>query len=185
MKKLFLFLMAFVVTASLLGLRTTRAQAADWIAYEESAYVYGKGIVYIFSATGHRTRDVKGASIYVGSDLYDLFCWVTTDKQHIVCNAQGGLTQFAGQTAIIYLAGQMFYVTIPHRGAPPEATTPAPQPLVCPDGQISGAAVLVDNDFTVFIPGDTLAEVQSQAENQYAPLSVQIVGELHCEWEPS
>lgn len=184
MKKFLLFLMAFVVTASLLGLRVTRAQAADWIAYEESAYVYGKGIVYIFSAAGHRTRDVKGASIYVGSDLYDLFCWVTTDKQHIVCNAQGGLTQFAGQTAIIYLAGQMFYVTIPHKGAPPEAASSQPQPLVCPDGQISGADVLFDGDgFPTFIPGDTLDEVASAAESW--EIEFEIVSELYCMMEPT
>jgi|CXWJ01.1.fsa_nt_gi hypothetical protein len=184
MKKLFLFLMVFVVTASLLGLRTTRAQAADWITYEESAFVYGKGIVYIFSAAGHRTRDVKGASIYVGSDLYNLFCWVTTDKQHIVCNAQGGLTQFAGQTAIIYLAGQMFYVTIPHRGSPPEATpTQEETPLVCPEGQVSGADVLfVGDSFPVFIQGSTLEEVQSSAESW--EVEFEIVSELYCQWKP-
>ena len=181
MKRLLLFLMAFVVTASLLGLRTTRAQAADWITYEESAYVYGKGIVYIFSAAGHRNRDVKGASIYVGSDLYDLFCWVTTDKQYIVCNAQGGLTQFAGQAAIIYLAGQMFYVTIPHRGAPQEAASP--EPLVCPEGQISGADVLFDGDgFPTFIPGNTLDEVASAAESW--EIEFEIVSGLYCAWEP-
>ena len=60
MKKLFLFLMVFVVTASLLGLRTTRAQAADWITYEESAFVYGKGIVTSFPRRGIAPGTSKG-----------------------------------------------------------------------------------------------------------------------------
>ncbi|MCC6298881.1 MAG: hypothetical protein IT314_06260 [Anaerolineales bacterium] len=188
MKKLFLVLMTLVLAVSALGLQVSRAQAADWIAYERSSFVQGKGIVYVFSAAGHNNKDVKGASIYVGSDFYDLFCWLTTDKEHIVCNAQGGLTQFAGQTAIIYLAGQIFYVTIPARGEPHESAAP---PLVCADGMIPGADVMVDFGFgdgwegPFFVEGSTLAEVQAQAETLYEEFLFKIVGELYCILEPT
>lgn len=184
MKKFLLLLMTLAVVASALGLQASRAQAAGWITYADGAYVEGKGIVYVFDATGYRNKDVKGASIYVGSDFYDLFCWVTEDKEQIVCNAQGGLTQFAGQTAIIYLAGQIFYVTIPGRGAPKEDAGP----LVCPEGLVPGADVFYDNgEFTgtTFVPGNTLAEVQSQAELWFEGFSIEIVSGLYCNEEPS
>jgi hypothetical protein len=184
MKKLLSLWMTLAVIASAFGLQVNRAQAADWITYEDSAYVQGKGIVYIFSAAGHKNKDVKGASIYVGSDFYDLFCWLTEDKEHIVCNAQGGLTQFAGQTAIIYLAGQIFYVTIPGAGGPSSSG-----PLVCPDGLVPGADVMVDFGNgplgPFFVPGSTLAEVQSQAESWFSGASIDIVSGLYCGEEPS
>lgn len=181
MKRFLLLSMAFALFVSA---GVSRVQAADWITYESSAYVEGKGIVYIFSAAGHRNKDVKGASIYVGSDFYDLFCWVTTDQEHIVCNAQGGLTQFAGQTAVIYLAGQIFYVTVPSRGAPKEDTGP----LECPDGLVPGADVMVDfgdgPEGPYFVPGSTLAEVQAQAESWFSGAEIEIVGGLYCGEEP-
>lgn len=187
MKKFLLLLMAFAVFISALGLQVNRAQAADWITYTDSAYVYGKGIVYIFDATGYRNKDLKNASIYVGSDFYDLFCWVTEDKEHIVCNAQGGLTQFAGQTAIIYLAGQIFYVTIPGRGSPKENIEDSP--LVCPEGLVPGADVMVDfgdgPEGPYFVPGSTPAEVQSQAESWFSGAEILSVGDLYCGEEPS
>ncbi len=176
--------MALAVFASTLGLQVSRAQASDWITFSEGAYVHGKGIVFIFDATGYRNRDVKGAGIYVGSDFYDLFCWVTEDQEHIVCNAQGGLTQFAGQTAIIYLAGQIFYVTMPGAGGPKEDAAP----LVCTDGLVPGADVFVDfggSTDTFFVPGSTLAEVQSQAESWFSDSEFEIVSSLYCGLEPS
>lgn len=183
MKKLFLVLMSLIVLASSLGFQVSRARAAGSIAYQDAAYVEGKGIVFIFAADGFRNKDLKNASIYVGSDFYDLFCWVTEDKEHIVCNAQGGLTQFAGQTGIIYLAGHVFYVEIPHAGGPKEESS-----LVCSDGLVPGADVLVDfgegDVFTEFVPGDTLAEVQSQAESWFSGMDFEIVSDLYCGQEP-
>lgn len=184
MKKFLFVFMMLAVIGSVLGVQVSRAQAAEWIAYERSSYVQGKGIVYVFSAAGHKNKDVKGASIYVGSDFYDLFCWLTSDKEHIVCNAQGGLTQFAGQTAVIYLAGQIFYVPVPHRNAPKEDTA-----LTCPDGMVPGADVMVDfgegNIETHFVPGSTLDEVQSQAENWFEEYEFEIVSSLYCNQGPS
>lgn len=184
MKKVSLLLAALAIVASALGLQASRAQAAGSITYASSAYVEGKGIVYVFDATGFRNKDVKGASIYVGSDFYDLFCWVTKDKEQIVCNAQGGLTQFAGQTAILYFAGHIFYVSVPAAGAPKEEASP----LICPEGLVLGADVMVDFDGdieTYFVPGSTLAEVQSQAERWFEGFSFEIVSELYCSLPPS
>lgn len=185
MKKVSLLLVALAIVASALGLQASRAQAAGSITYANSAYVEGKGIVYVFDATGFRNKDLKGASIYVGSDFYDLFCWVTEDKEQIVCNAQGGLTQFAGQTAILYFAGHIFYVGVPAASAPKEEAGP----LVCPEGLVLGADVMVDFDGDLigpfFVPGSTLAEVQSQAESWFEGWPFEIVSELYCSTPPS
>ena len=184
MKKIFMLLATAAVIASALGVQVSRAQAADWITYEDSAYVEGKGIVYIFDATGFRNKDLKDASIYVGSDFYDLFCWVLKEEGKIVCNAQGGLTQFAGQTAIIYLAGQIFYVTIPSPGGPHDET-----PLTCPQGQVPGANYDVDFGFGLdgpyFVPGADLTEVANQAASWYGSFPYQRTSSLICGVEPS
>lgn len=178
MKKLLLILTALVVTASLFGLQATRAQAAGTITYERTNYVEGKGIVYVFLATGFSNKEVKeGTSIYVGGEFHDLFCWITSDKEHIVCNAQGGLTQYAGQTAIITLLGQTFYLTIPNGHARQEEETA----LVCSDGQVLGADVWFDDgeeSWTEFVPGDTLAEVQDAAQSW--EIDFEIISGLYC-----
>jgi hypothetical protein len=43
----------------------------------------------------------------------------------------GGLTQYEGETGIIYLAGQMFYVTIPGISVPPDNSGTAPGEEPC------------------------------------------------------
>lgn len=186
MKKLFLFLMMVAIVGSALGLQVTPARAEGYITYEGGLYVHGKGIVFIFAATGFRTRDLKEASIYVGSDFYDLFCWVADDKEHIVCNAQGGLTQFAGQTAIIYLGGQMFYVTVPAKGGAPDKEEAAP---TCEQGEVLGANYMVDfgggYDGPYFVPGDTLAEADLLADSWFGEYDYYRVGGLVCDREPS
>lgn len=182
MKKLFFVLAMLAIFVSTLGLQVRRAQAAGTVTYERMSYVEGKGIVYIFLASGVGNKEVKeGTSIYIDGEFYDLFCWVASDKEHIVCNAQGGLTQFAKQTAIITLLGQTFYVTIPHGHARQvEDATP-----VCSDGQILGADVDVEDFGTLFVPGDTLAEVQSRAESWFEESDFEIVSGLYCNQEPS
>ena len=160
----------------------SRAKADGYITYEEGAYVYGKGIVFIFSATGYRNKDLKDASIYVGSDFYDLFCWVNEEGDKIICNAQGGLTQFAGQIAIIYLGGQIFYVIIPGKAGAPQDS----QSLTCPQGQEPGADVTfltnVPSFVTFFVPGSTGSEVYSNATSYLGGFYVGIdsVGSPYC-----
>lgn len=188
MKKLFLVLMTLVLAVSALGLQVSRAQAGGPITYERMSFVIGKGIVYIFAAEGYRQKDLRDASIFVGGDDHDLFCWVSQERDHIICNAQKGLTQFAKQTAIIHLAGQVFYVEIPHARGPHENSA---LPLVCEDGMTLGADVMVDYGYgdgwegPYFVEGSTFAEVQAQAENLFEEFLFEIVSEeLYCAYIP-
>jgi hypothetical protein len=78
------------------------------------------------------------------------------------------LTQFAGQTAIIYLAGQIFYVTVPAKGGTPDKESGVP---TCDQGEVLGANYMVDfgsgYDGPYFVPGDTLAEADSLASSWF------------------
>ncbi|MCC6498822.1 MAG: hypothetical protein IT313_01000 [Anaerolineales bacterium] len=187
MKKLFLGLLSLVITVSALGLQVSRARAGGIITYERRSFVVGKGIVYIFAAEGYRQKDLKDARIFVGSDYHDLFCWVSEEGDHIICNAQKGLTQYVGQTAVVYLAGQAFNLIIPAgRGGKDGASS---TPLTCPTGQIPGADVRVDfgdgDVDTFWVDGETLAEVQANAEDRFSgAISIEVVSELYCDREP-
>ncbi len=61
--------------------------------------------------------------------------------------------------------------------------------LACPDGMVPGADVMVDfgeGDIeTHFVPGSTLDEVQSQAENWFEEYEFEIVSSLYCNQGPS
>ena len=164
MKKLFLLLLAVVVVASALGVQvgTVYAKEKSPITYEDGVWSWGAGIVFTFDATGYRNKDVKNASIYVGSDFYDLYCWIHQDGERILCVARGALTEFAGETGIIYLAGRIFYVIIP--GKPVGNTT-----LTCGEFQMAGADVSFELSgggfITGFVGGASLSEVSSNAAN--------------------
>jgi hypothetical protein len=160
-------------------------KGGGYITYEGAQYVVGTGIVFTFEAEGFRNKDLKNATIYVGSDFYDLYCWVRKAEGRILCVARGSLTQFASQTGIIYLGGQIFYVIIPNKHGIPEESD---ETLTCEDGLVPGADVTVDfGEFTdiVFVPGSTLAEVQSQAESWFSELDFEITSGLYCSQAPS
>jgi len=184
MKKTLFLLMVFAILASAFGVQVERARAEGTITYSEAAYVQGKGFVFIFDASGFRNKQLKNSSIYVGSDFYDLFCWVAEDKEHIVCNAQSMLLPFVGQTGIIYLAGYIFYVEIPHAGGPKEDTTPT-----CDQGEVLGANYMVDFgsgfEGPYFVPGATLAEADLQAESWFGDFDYYRVGGLVCDFPPT
>lgn len=183
MKKIFLLLMTVAVFGSALGLQVSRAKAEGYITYEGGQFVWGTGIVFTFDAEGFRNKDLKNATIYVGSDYYDLYCWVRKEEGKILCVAVGGLTEFAGKTGIIYLGGQIFYVIIPHK-----AGAPVDESLTCPQGQVPGADVLVDTGdgyATYFVPGNTLADVESLAISWFGADYGGISGGLYCGVEPS
>jgi hypothetical protein len=184
MKRILLLLMAAAVIVSVLGYQVNRAKAEGYITYEGTQYVVGTGIVFTFDATGFRNRDLKNATILVGSDFYDLYCWVRKEEGKILCVAWGSLTEFAGQTGIIYLGGQIFYVIIPNKHGLPDN-----QPLVCEQGLVPGADVTVDfgggNIETFFVPGDTLANVQNQAGSWFGQWSFEITSGLYCGQEPT
>ncbi|MFN8388617.1 MAG: hypothetical protein U0X92_19660, partial [Anaerolineales bacterium] len=59
MKKLFFVLAMLAIFVSTLGLQVRRAQAAGTVTYERMSYVEGKGIVYIFLASGVGNKEVK------------------------------------------------------------------------------------------------------------------------------
>jgi len=166
MKKFLSLAMAVVILISALWVSTGSARAAGMISYAGGRFVWGKGIVFVFEASGYRNKDVRDASLFVGSNFHDLYCTVDKEKEHIVCVARGALTEYAGQTGIIHLAGQIFYVTIPDRTLP--QVTPVEGPLVCTEPEVLGASVVFYFGFggstTEFVPGDTLDEVKARAD---------------------
>jgi hypothetical protein len=168
MKKVLLLAVAVMIVFSVLPLSAGKAAAASLITYVDGRYVWGKGIVFVFKASGYRNRDVRDANMFAGSNYHDLYCTVDKEKENIVCVARGGLTQYAGQTGIIYLAGQVFYVTIPDKTIPKEAPVVEPPLLECQEPEVLGASVLFrdsfGNTFSEFVPGDTIAEVEARAD---------------------
>lgn len=174
MKRILLVLMAVVLLATVFGFDTGQANAASLITYVDGRYVWGKGIVFVFKADGFKNRDVRGATIFAGSNFHDLGCTVNKEADLIVCVLRGGLTEYAGETGIIYLGGQIFYVTIPDRILPQVA------PLICGEFEMIGAEVTFYIDlsntltnpisgqiafsYTFFISGNTLQEVQQLAQ---------------------
>ena len=152
-----------------------------------------KGFVFIFEPDDHKYKDLKGASIFAGSNDHKLSCSFNDDEGTVVCVVNGGITRYAGQTGVIYLAGQIFYVTIPDRVLVPHKSNetcaedeeeeegetcidpsdpgkpgdPGDPPPACTPPEVLGANVeFVDGeDVTTmqFVPGATTAEVNANA----------------------
>ena len=183
MKKAFSFLMVIVILVSALMVTSGTASAdGGYITYKYADFIGSKGIVFIFDAPAG--KNLKDATIWVGSDFYDLFCVYKADEGKIKCVTYGGLTKFEGQTGIIHLAGQIFYVIIPGRDEAPQTTTIT---VTCTFPEVTGAYVL----FVVmegapqlyFIPGDTLQDVENQANDWLSDpwfQSFDIQGGLTC-----
>lgn len=189
MKRRLSLLVAVVVFLSTFAFSATKTQAAGIITYQGGKFVQGKGLAFVFGAPGFTGRHLRGASIYAGSNSYDLFCTVKAREEKIVCTARGGLTEFAGETAIIHLAGQVFYITMPSRAIPDGSEEEEEdEESVCPDPQVLGANVQfedIDGLFsTEFIGGDTLDEVRAAADEALAGnpdlVSYKVVGDLTC-----
>jgi hypothetical protein len=185
MKKIFLVLVAAAVFISALGLHVDRAKADGYITYEGAEFIIGTGIVFTFDGKGFSNKELRGSTIWVGSDFYDLYCWARKDAGQIVCVLRGGLTEFAGQMGTIYLGGQVFWVLIPHKYGPPGE---GEVPLSCPDGLVPGADVFVEfgeGTGTFFVPGETAEEVENNAQSWFGQFSYEIVSDLYCGEEPS
>jgi hypothetical protein len=187
MKRFISLGMLLIVLAAALGIPAGAAKADGFIVYEGAQFVVGTGIVFTFEGEAFRSRDFKGANIFVGSDFYDLYCWVRKGETRIVCVASGGLTEFAGQTGVIYLAGQIFYVTIPFKHGSAES---GGQSLTCEDGEVLGAEYMVDfgsgPDGPYFVPGDTLDDADALAAIWFAQaVDYYGVNGLVCDEEPS
>ena len=150
-------------------------------------FVWGKGIVFVFEALGFRNRDVRGVELFVGSNFHDLGCTVNKEEGKIICVASAGLTQYAGQTGIIYLAGQIFYVIIPGRSLGAGAISS----ISCLEGTSAGADITFETGgggtFSIFVPGSTRSEVQSNAESYVDGsdlIGIDSIGDLYCGEEP-
>ena len=63
MKKIFSLLIAIVVLASAFSFSASKAQAAGLITFADGRFVWGKGIVFLFDASGIKNKDLKGANI--------------------------------------------------------------------------------------------------------------------------
>src|SRR6266498_5739816 len=120
MKKILSFLMAVIVLFSLFSFSASKAQAAGVIRLAGSRFIVGKGAVFLFKASGFGKNAVKNATIFAGSNFHNLNCTVKKDEDLITCSARAEITQFAGETGIIHLAGQIFYVIIPNFAEAPE-----------------------------------------------------------------
>ena len=173
MKKVFSVILILV---SLLSFRLNTALAAGIITYQGGHFVLGKGISFVFKGSGFRNKDLRNANIFVGSNYHRLACNVNKDDGRIVCVARGALTEYGGETGIIYLGGQVFYVKMPGR-----------DPLRCGGLDVLGAEVEfedVDGSFYVeFIPGQNWEAVEaaaasSVAENEFA--GYRIYSSLYC-----
>jgi hypothetical protein len=138
MKKFFSLLIAIVVVTSAFSLSASRAQAAGLITFADGRFIWGKGIVFQFDASEVKNKDLKGANIFAGSDYHKMYCSYNDDTEKIVCVVGGGLTEFAGQTGVIYLAGQIFYVTIPNMGLQPGDSGTNPDDESCEEPDEEG-----------------------------------------------
>ncbi len=189
MKKIMALVLAVMVLLGTFWFSTGHVTAAGTITYSGARFVLGKGVVFVFEASGYRNRDIKDATLSIGSSSFDVHCTVNKEAGKIICVAGSGLTQYAGQTGILYLAGHAFYVTIPVRSYPPSGNGDGS--LSCPQGLSSGANVTFGLDQggteTTFVPGATLAEVQDRANNWLGGyyVSIESIGGLHCDVAPT
>lgn len=182
MKKFLFFLIAAVLLVSTFAAQAGQAKAAGLITYVDGRFMWGEGVVFIFDATGYRNRDVRGTTIFVGSNFHKLGCTVNKEKTRIVCIGRGSLTEYAGQTGIIHLAGQLFYVTIPDRDV-----RTLEEPLTCTEGTIAGANVTFEtgggDTYVQFVPGSSEAEVRKNAESYVDGsdiVSILLIGDIYC-----
>jgi hypothetical protein len=63
---------------------------------------------------------VRDVTIFVNSDLYHLGCTVSLDGDKLTCTQRGDFSEFARKPGVIFINGQIFYVTIPSRSLPEE-----------------------------------------------------------------
>ena len=184
MKKLLYVVMLAVLLVSALGFSAKATSAAGLIDFVDARFVPGKGVVYIFAAEGLRNKDVRGAEIWAGSNFYDLGCTVNKQEGLIICVVGGDITPYAGQTAVIFLGGQIFYVSVPGRASGDAS-------LSCPEGTIPGADVTFftseETLETYFVPGASISAVQNEAQSYLGEylISIEDIGSLYCGEQPN
>lgn len=188
MKKILSFFVAMGVVVSTLWVSVSRAEAAGLITFRGGVYVWGKGIAFVFDASGLRNRDVRDATIFVHSNFHDLGCTVNKEEAKIVCVLRGGLTEHAGETGVIYLAGQVFYVTIPGMNLLEEEDSE--EVAACEEWEVLGTWVTFEyynGEYysEEFIEAESLEEVESAASDiaaEDSSITSYEVDEFGC-WE--
>jgi hypothetical protein len=185
MKKILFVLIAVVLFVLAFIPQAGQAKAASLITYVDGRYMWGEGVVFTFAGTGFHNRDVLDTSIFVGSNFHDLGCTVNKEKTRIVCIGRGSLTDYAGKTGIIHLAGQLFYVTIPDRDI-----RAATETLTCTEGTMAGADVTFrtggGDTFVLFVAGSTQSEIQKNAESFVDGSDITgilSIGDIYCSQE--
>lgn len=191
MRKVLLSILVVFMLLSVFSFSPSRAHAAGIIQYAGGSFVIGKGISFVFHASGLRNRDVRGASIFVGSDFHPLGCTVNRAEERVVCVLRGGLTEYAGETGILYLGGQIFYVTIPGMKEPPEdESEEGEEAPACGEFEALGAWVIYYLegvfDSEEFIEADSAEEVEQEAAQTASeePGMTYKVGDFGCHEAP-
>jgi hypothetical protein len=172
MKKFFPFCLIVVLAVSALLVSTGTASAAAMTV-----------VVYVPGATA---KSVQDASLFVNSEYHSVNC-VLKDAEmgKVVCKVS---EKFASEGAVLYVAGQVAYLTLPDGPTNVNKSSDASQDsITCEEGQEPGAYVefgytLYDHTATWFVDGATWDEVATHASSYLGAKfdSFEIVSELEC-----
>jgi hypothetical protein len=150
MKKSFSFVFVVLVLFTMLGMNVGRASAA--------------GTNVLLYIPGVTKEQLKEAGMYVNSTYQHVDC-VLKDAAtgQVSCHVSDKL---GGETALIYIAGQVFTVTVPNTHNSGHGGSS--NGLHCDEGEVSGADVLfttITHDVAgpYFYEGDSLADVNATA----------------------
>jgi hypothetical protein len=114
MKKVFSFVMAVAVIATVLGVSVGTASAAS-----SSVVLYLPGV---------SQQDLNNARVFVNSDYHKVECTLKdAETGKVVCHVPG---KYAGEDVTLFVAGQIFYATVPHPNTGGEKET-----LTCAEGE--------------------------------------------------
>lgn len=125
------------------------------VTFLEARYVPGTGIVLLFETTGLKKSDLRGATINVHSNQYDLSCSFKdagkNDETKIVrCVASGGLTEYAGESFTAFLAGYGFSGIVPAEKIGEASSS-------CPEGEELWLLITIfdnEDEFTITVPAE-------------------------------
>jgi hypothetical protein len=118
MKKVFSFVMAVAVIATVLGVSVGSASAAS-----SSVVLYLPGVTQ---------QELKNASMFVNSEYHKVECTLKdAETGKVVCHVPG---KYAGEDVTLFVAGQVFNASVPNPNTPdaPEGE----ETLTCGEGEV-------------------------------------------------
>ena len=77
----------------------------------ETRFIPGKGVVFIFEASGLSKSDLNSAYAYAGGNALDANCRFKDDG-NVACTVKD-INKYVGQSVMVGLAGQGFWATVP------------------------------------------------------------------------